>query len=252
MIKGENLKFRYNEKKAPVLDNVSIEVREGYMTVLLGHNAGGKSTLFKLLYGALLPESGSVYYGFSEDDNYSEAFECRLTELNFDNTVEMRRKVAMVSEELPLFATLDVAQNIEMFESLYPEFDREEFEKTANDFGLFSENKEMFYKNLPTDISTGEYMKLKLALTFARHPKLLIMDEPFANLDPVVKTDIMELMQERIAKENIGILLSTHLLEEINDAADYIYVIEKGKIVKSGDRESLFEGEGVDELRKLL
>lgn len=243
MLKAENLVFRYIKGKGKVIDDVSIEVREGFLTVLLGHNAGGKSTLFKLLYGALLPESGNIYYG-------SEGSPVKL-----DNETirDLRQKAAMISEEFPLFATLDISENIEVYASLYPEFDREEFESLCALFGLTGkENKEKFMKQQPDELSTGEYVKLKLAFAFARHPELVIMDEPFANLDPVVKTDIMELLQDRISKENIGVLLSTHLLEEINDTADYVYVIENGRIVKSGDRESLFEGEGVNELRKLL
>ncbi len=252
MIKAENLKFRYDKKKSLLITDVNIEVKEGYMTVVIGHNAGGKSTLFKLLYGALIPESGSIYYGFSDDDAYPED-ERKQVKLDFDTTAAMRRKTAMISEEMPMFSTLDISQNIELYASLYPEFDREEFEKLSKDMGLTGgESRERFYKFLPTELSTGEYVKFKLCLAFARHPKLMIMDEPFANLDPVVKTDILELLQARIAKENTGILLSTHLLEEINDAADYIYVIENGRIVKSGDRESLLSEEGVNELRKLL
>ena len=244
MIKADNISFRYDKKKAQVLTDVSIEVIPGYLTVVLGHNGGGKSTLFKLLHGELVPEAGTIIIGSSAITGDGRNGEEKL---DFGTVQAMRQKVAFVSADSPLFESFDVNGNVELFKVLYPDFDEAEFRKLLEYLALDIKPGKYF-----KELSTGEYMKLRIAFALARKPEIIIMDEPFANLDPVVKTDIMELMHERITGENLGVLVSTHLLEEINDRADYIYVLENGRITKSGDRESLFEKEGADSLRGLL
>ena len=96
--------------------------------------------------------------------------------------------------------------------------------------------------------SAGEAVKAEISFALARRPKLLIMDEPLANLDPVYKTDILELLQDAVSANDLGILLSTHLLDEIEDITDKIYIMENGKITKSGDR---FEMLGENEDKQL-
>jgi ABC-2 type transport system ATP-binding protein len=244
MIKADNISFRYDKKKAQVLRDVSIEVSPGYLTVVLGHNGGGKSTLFKLLYGELVPEEGKIWTDYSVKPGDGRNKEDKP---DFSTVQAMRQKVAFVSADSPLFESFDVTGNVELFKALYPDFDEAEFRKLLEYLALDIKPGKYF-----KELSTGEYMKLRIAFALARKPEIIIMDEPFANLDPVVKTDIMELLHERITGENLGVLVSTHLLEEINDRADYIYVLENGRITKSGDRESLFEKEGADSLRGLL
>ena len=105
------------------------------------------------------------------------------------------------------------------------------------------------------ELSTGKQMQLQLAFALARHPKLLLLDEPMANLDPVVKTDIWELLIRTIEKENISIIISTHLVEEVNDITDYIGLLDNGRLVKFGDREQILNddlGNKNKNLRELL
>ncbi len=262
MIKVENLNYTY-KKGGFSIKNASLEIREGYLTVVLGHNAGGKTTLFKLLYGAVFPDSGSVTYSFDMaiSDYFDNSGKHEKTEYNAqsftiltpENAHVMRQNVAIVSRDFPIASNLQIGEMVELYAALYPAFDRKEFENLTDYFALnSSENRDDFSKKCPDKFSTGEIVKLSLAFALAIKPRIIILDEPFANLDPVVKTDIMMLIQKKIAEDGLGVLLSTHLLEEINDVADYIYVIEKGSIIKSGDRESLLSEAGTTELKELL
>ncbi|MCM1256818.1 MAG: ATP-binding cassette domain-containing protein [Roseburia sp.] len=88
------------------------------------------------------------------------------------------------------------------------------------------------------EVSTGEKKQIQLAFAMARRPKLLLLDEPGANLDPVFRVSLMDKLQSQIAREELSVILSTHILEDIEDVADYVGVMEEGRMSFFGDRES--------------
>ena len=100
-------------------------------------------------------------------------------------------------------------------------------------------------------LSTGEKAKVETAFLLARTPKFIILDEPLANIDPVFKTDILQILQRSVADNGTGVLISTHLLDEISEMVDYIYVMKNGQIVKQGDRFELLGDEDVS-LKSIL
>ena len=92
-------------------------------------------------------------------------------------------------------------------------------------------------------------MKLEISFVLARRPKLILLDEPLANIDPVFKVDVLELLQKGVAENETGVLISTHLLDEISDMVDYVNVLENGRLVRSGTR---FEVLGEGQLRDVF
>jgi ABC-2 type transport system ATP-binding protein len=127
-----------------------------------------------------------------------------------------------------------VADNIELFRTLYDRFDEEIFLKLANKFGLGNRIDSKY-----SILSRGQKVKADIAFAIAVKPKYIIPDEPYAGLDEVSKQDITEILQSRVSEDNVGIFISTHIIDEIEDVADFIVMMKDGKIVKSGDRDSV-------------
>ena len=229
MIEAKNISFKYGGNSKFKVDDLSITVEEGMISCLIGKNGCGKTTVLKLLYGMLTPESGAVY-----TDG---------VKLSGKTLADHHENTAFVGDNNWCDTDRTLEHNGELLSLLYPSFDREYFDKLLKKAGIAN----MTDKTIGT-FSTGEAIKAEISFALARRPKLLIMDEPLANLDPVYKTDILELLQDAVSANDMGILLSTHLLDEIEDITDKIYIMEKGKITKSGDR---FELLGDDEDKKL-
>lgn len=103
-----------------------------------------------------------------------------------------------------------------------------------------------------SEYSSGEKKRIELAFTLAKKPKLLLLDEPTANLDPVFRTDFMELLQKKIAEENMSIIFSTHILADVEDVADYILLLQEGEMTDFGEKEAILDKYGVEELRQLI
>ena len=235
MLKSFQLNYHYGitppKENGFAIKDVFINAEPGYITCLLGKNAAGKTTLLSLLYGMLRPKSGKVSWDGKE--------------VKYKNLAAYHREVAYFGEKW-CAEGLTVEKNVEMLSILYPTFDRELFDsliKTAQAEGTLE--KRYF------ELSTGERVKAELAFLIARKPKLIILDEPLANIDPVFKMDILELLQKGVAENGTGVLISTHLIDEISDMVDYIYVLDNGKIVKHGSRFELM-GDGEGTLREVL
>ena len=229
MIEAGNISFKYGSNSKFKVEDLTITVEEGMISCLIGKNGCGKTTVLKLLYGMLTPASGAVYVDGKK--------------LCGKTLAEYHENVAFVGDNNWCDKDRTLEHNVELLSLLYPSFDREYFDKLLKKAGIGDKDDKTV-----GSFSTGEAVKAEISFALARRPKLVIMDEPLANLDPVYKTDILELLQDAVSENNMGILLSTHLLDEIEDITDKIYIMEKGKITKSGDR---FELLGDDEGKKL-
>jgi len=232
IIEAKNLTFRYRRIRNSehfVMNNVSLKLEPGYITCLLGNNGAGKTTLLSLLYGILHPKSGEILWNG--------------TPLSKANQMDFRREIAISSNSW-CADDLTIRQNIEMLSILYPSFDHEYFQNLMK----LSEMEHSYDKVYAT-LSTGERIKAQLAFLLARKPKYLLLDEPLANIDPIFKIDILDLLQREVADNELGILISTHLLDEISDMVDYVHVLDHGQLVKSGSR---FDVLGNRDLRDLF
>lgn len=234
MLEARNLNYRYGivsgkAKETFEIRNVSVKVEPGYVSCLLGRNGSGKTTLLSLLYGMLQPKSGEILW-MGE----------RLTP----------RKMALFRQEVAYAGKkwcvdgMTVEKNVDLLSKLYPTFDRGYFDELLSVAGAEECREKMF-----AVLSTGEQVKAELCFLLARRPKLILLDEPLANIDPVFQVDVLELLRKAVAENETGVLISTHLIDEISDMVDFVHVMEAGSLRKSGNR---FDVLGEGELRDVL
>ncbi len=236
MIEIKDMEFRYGsvtkkEKKFEVKD-ASLKLEKGYISCLLGKNGAGKTTLLSLMYGMLKPKKGELLWDGKP--------------VTKNNLTEYRQNVAYIGENWCLQG-LTVDHNIEMLSGFYPSFDKTYFDSLMKLAGADRVRESLFGK-----LSKGEKVKVEIAFALARRPKYVILDEPLANIDPVFKIDILDILQKGVSDNEIGILLSTHLLDEISDMVDYINVMEDGRITTSGTRFEVLGEDGNAQLRDVF
>lgn len=270
MLKVENFGYKYGKSKFEIKD-VNFSLEDGYLMCLVGKNGAGKTTLLKGIYGLLEPENGAVIYnnvcvvegkkgahtagnksnqvnGSQENESREKSGKAKNRLEKSGNLSAYHREAAFVGNVTWFFEDFSMEENANALKTLYPSFDENEYDRLLQLFGLQAQEIKKKY----AELSTGEKMLFQLAFVMARHPRLLLLDEPFANLDPIVKVDLAQLFQEKIQQENVQIILSTHLVDDISDMVDYIGVVKDGQMVKFGDREAIFEGSGVDGLREYI
>ncbi len=238
MIKAEGLGYHNRKFK---MQDVSFELEDGYILTLLGRNGAGKTTLLDMLYGVLKPNKGHVYWN-DVDVTGVQAIEAQTEYGHF------RDEVAYVSGKVWCMDEILVEQNIALFSGLYQHWDEERFETILERLRFPRERLQERYGEL----STGQKMQVQIAFHLARNPRLLLMDEPMANLDPVVKTDLWDLLSHQCRDEDMGLIISTHLVEEINDITDYIAVLKDGYIAAYGECGRLLSENQCSDVRELM
>jgi len=170
------------------MENVSFSLDDGYLMTLLGRNGAGKTTLFDLVYGHIEPLSGKVLW------NDIDVTGMKAIDILYHD------EVAYVGGRSWCIGGIRADENIRLLSCLYSRWDQKHFDEMLEMMEFTKEE----YTTKFEELSTGKQMQLQLAFALARHPKLLLLDEPMANLDPVVKTDIWELLIRTIEKENIN------------------------------------------------
>lgn len=236
MLEVKNLSFEYKSKKGEKafgLKDVSFRLEKGYILGLLGLNGAGKSTLMDLIMGVHVPDSGNVMY-----DGMEVA----------EDTTKSLQKIALVSDKMQFLNFRTLRENVSLFGLLYDNFDYEKWDKYMISFGFSPESLGLCYD----DLSTGEKRKFQLAFALSYSPELLLLDEPTANLDPHARVEWMELIGKQVAEEEISVIMATHLTGDLDEMADYILVLDKGKQIAYMDREEMVDNFGEIELSKLL
>ncbi len=223
MLSLEHVTFTYGQGK-PDLKEISIHVPRGYITALVGKNGAGKTTLLKVLYGALTQNEGKRI--------------CDGKEIRESKLEEFHDKCAYVGTEEWEVAEQSMYWHLDLFERLYSRFDRRIALAILDQFKLPEEAR----KQKITALSTGQRMQLQMALALAKQPDYLILDEPLANIDPVIKVDMLTLLQRAVA-DGCGVIISTHLMHEIEGIADRIVWIEEGCSGIDKENELLLEEE---------
>ncbi len=213
MLTLQEVSFSYkrNEK---IIQKANIEIPRGYLTALVGRNGAGKTTLLKLLYGALRPQEGKLL--------------CDGEEIKRKNLDNFHDRCAFVIAEGWEVGDRSADWHIDFFDRLCENFDKSKAEELLKKFHFSPEDG----RKQISKLSTGQKMQVQIAIAIAKNTEYIIMDEPLANIDPIVKTDILDVIQNAVAR-GCGVILSTHLMEEIEHLTDQILVIEEGSI--SGD-----------------
>lgn len=213
-IKGLSKKY-----KSFRLDNVDLIVPKGTVMGFIGENGAGKSTTIKAILGLYRRDGGEVRV-FGED---SESL-----------SNETREKIGVVFDTLPYPKNLTVTQLEKVFSGIYKSWDSEKF------YGYMSRFDLPLKKKIKT-FSRGMEMRLSIAAALSHNPALLVLDEPTGGLDPVMRSEILDLFLEFMQDENHSILISTHITSDLEHIADYICFIHKGKIVFTEERNEMLE-----------
>lgn len=240
MLEVTGLHYTYNEKKKRktnetsfCLENISFCLEKGYMLALLGLNGAGKSTLLNLIMGMYKPDSGSVcLHGEEVSADMGSAL----------------NRIACISDRMGFLKYHTLEENVELFGILYDNFQQEKWRGYMEDFGFKQYDERRCYDEL----STGQKRKFQLAFALSHEPELLLLDEPTANLDPHARQEWMELLEKQISEEKLSVVMSTHITSDLDEIADYILVLDRGRQLAFMDREEMVDLYGEIELSELL
>ncbi len=216
-------------KGRTVVRNVSFEVNQGEIVGLLGPNGAGKTTSFYMIVGLVRPDKGKVFLDNTE-----------ITKLPMYKRAQMG--IGYLPQEISVFRKLSVEDNImailEMTDLDRPSREQK-LEQLLNEFSL-----QHVRKNLGNRLSGGEKRRTEIARALATDPKFVLLDEPFAGVDPIAVEDIQSIVWE-LKKRNIGILITDHNVQETLSITDRAYLLFEGSILKSGTAEDLAADEQV-------
>ncbi len=212
-----------------VVNDVSVEVKQGEIVGLLGPNGAGKTTTFYMMVGLVRPDSGSIFID--------------QTELTQDPMYRRAQKgIGYLPQEASIFRKLSVEDNIMAvleLTSLNKSEQKEKLESLIHEFGL-----NHIRTNRGDLLSGGERRRTEIARALATDPKFILLDEPFAGIDPIAVEDIQYIVA-KLKYRNIGVLITDHNVQETLSITDRAYLLFEGKILKSGTAEELAEDEQV-------
>ena len=220
-LKTENLEKSYGLRK--VVDHVSVYLNQGEIVGLLGPNGAGKTTCFYMVVGFVQPDAGKVYL---DDED--------ITKLPMYKRAH--KGVGYLPQEPSIFRKLSVEDNISAIlemTRLSKEEQRDKLEALIAEFNL-----EKVRKNIGDSLSGGERRRTEIARALASDPKFILLDEPFAGIDPIAVEDIQHIVAG-LKERNIGILITDHNVQETLSITDRAYLLFEGKILRSGTSEEL-------------
>ncbi len=214
----EVTKLRKNFKDFSLKD-ISFTMEKGYIMGFIGPNGAGKSTTIKLILNLLKKDSGVIKV-FGLD--------------NLKHEMAIKNKIGFVFEENYFYEELTIREMKKIIAPLYTNWDDSAFIKYLSNFNLPPQKK-------IKDLSKGMKMKFSLAVALSHHADLLIMDEPTAGLDPVVRNELLEILTYVIQDENKGVFFSTHITSDLDKIADFITFINDGQIILSIAKDQLLD-----------
>ena len=229
----DNVSYTYQEGTpfaSVALSDVSLTIEDGSYTAIIGHTGSGKSTILQLLNGLLVPTEGSV-----------RVFDTLITSTSVNKQIrQIRKQVGLVFQfaENQIFEETvlkDVAFGPQNFGVSIEEAEAIAREKLA----LVGIDESLFERS-PFELSGGQMRRVAIAGILAMEPKILVLDEPTAGLDPIGRKELMTLFK-KLHQDGITIVLVTHLMDDVAEFADQVYVMEKGKLVKSGKPSLVFQ-----------
>ena len=230
ILRTEHIYKYYNKK--PVVKAVSINVKQGEIVGLLGPNGAGKTTTFYSIVGLIKPNQGKVFL----DD-------IDITSLPMYKRAQMG--IGYLPQEASVFRKMSVEDNIKSvleMTDLSHKQQVEKCEKLLDEFGLNGVRK-----NIGNLLSGGERRRTEIARSLATEPKFILLDEPFAGVDPIAVEDI-QIIVKKLIEKNIGVLITDHNVHETLSITDRAYLLFEGSVLKKGSSEELASDEKVKKL----
>ena len=227
ILRTENLVKKY--KNRTVAKDVSVEVKQGEIVGLLGPNGAGKTTSFYMIVGMIKPNSGKIFLD-----------EVNITEVPMYKRAQMG--IGYLPQEASVFRKLSVEDNIKAileFTKLTKKEQSDKLESLLDEFGL-----QHVRTNIGDELSGGERRRTEIARCLAVDPKFILLDEPFAGVDPIAVEDI-QIVVHKLKEKNIGILITDHNVHETLSITDRAYLLFEGSILMSGTAQELANNEQV-------
>jgi len=206
LIEVKNLSLNIDGKNN-ILNNINIKMQKGKIYGIIGTNGVGKTTLIKCLTGIYEPSEGEVLYDGK----------------NVYNSKEVKSNIAYVADETHFFDAFSIKKIIEYFSLAYETFDKKRFEE-MNEFFKIDINKKY------NQLSKGQRIRIYLMIAIAQNTDYIILDEPTAGLDPILKNRLLNLLKQEIVKRKVTIIISSHHLSELEKICDDVIIINNGEI----------------------
>ena len=213
-LETHGLSKRYGRTFA--LQGCSLAIPSGRVVALVGPNGAGKTTLLHLAVGLAAPTGGTITVLGGVVPGSDEAL----------------RRIGFVAQDTPLYRTLSVADTIRLVAKLSPRFDVANARARFGTLGIPLKQK-------VGRLSGGQQAQVALAVALARHPELLVLDEPLARLDPLARYDFMATLMGAVAEDGISVVFSSHVVAELERVCDYLVVLAEGHVQMAGDVEQL-------------
>ena len=199
------------------LDIPNLVVKEGYITGFVGKNGVGKTTTLKLIMNLLRLDSGTIKV-FGKDVRTMSK--------------EIHEHIGFVGEPTGYMSEATVEQTRKMIAPFYKSWDDDLYNKYIKAFGLDG-NKKI------KELSQGQNKQMALIMALSHRPKLILLDEPTANLDPIVRNQILDILMEHMQNEEVSVFYSTHITSDLDKASDYIVMLNEGKVTLYEDKETI-------------
>lgn len=224
-LKAENLSKQI--KKTQIINNISIELSSAEVVGLLGPNGAGKTTTFYMICGLLTPSSGKV---FLNDEN--------ITKLPLHKRSNLG--IGYLPQESSIFKDLSVEENLKFAAEV--SIKNTKLRQERIEIMLEAFNIEPIRGRKGISLSGGERRRVEIARALIKNPKFILLDEPFAGVDPIAVIDIQNII-EKLVELNIGVLITDHNVRETLSVCDRAYVIKSGSLLASGSSDEIYDNE---------
>lgn len=227
ILRAENIIKKY--RKRTVVKGVSFEVNQGEIVGLLGPNGAGKTTSFYMIVGLIQPFSGKIFID-NEDITNQPVYK------------RAKRGIGYLAQEASVFRNLSIEDNLRAvleMTNYTKQYQKEKLETLIDEFGL-----QHIRKSKGIQLSGGERRRTEIARALAIDPKFILLDEPFAGVDPIAVEDIQQIVR-KLKEKNIGVLITDHNVHETLNITDRSYLLFEGSILKAGTAEELAADEDV-------
>ncbi|WP_217989351.1 ABC transporter ATP-binding protein [Niallia circulans] len=201
------------------LDTINITLKKGFIMGFIGPNGAGKSTTIKLIMNLIKKDSGMIKVFGLDNEKHS---------------MKIKERIGFVYDDNNFYEELTIKEMKNIIRPFYSQWEESTFNKYVKDFSLPMDKK-------INELSKGMKMKFSLAIALSHQAELLIMDEPTSGLDPLVRTELLDVLQTLIQDENKAIFFSTHITSDLDKIADYITLINNGQIILSKTKDELLE-----------